>query len=205
MPSTDPHASVVDDRVSIYEIVQRERVARDMQQWDELSACYSEDSEVDISWFKGTGREFALASGKMAAGGLFTFHQMGPTITEIRGRRALAGTGCAIHLLGLVDDVEVTVIGQGRLYSRVERISEQWLVSGLRVAYLSDLMVPVNPSRAPRVDASELAQFRSSYRCISFLLSQYGIAPRQDLPGMDRPATIASLLEAEQAWLHQDL
>ena len=48
-------------RGEIIELVQRERRARDMQQWDELVSCYSPESEVEISWFKGSGAEFAAA------------------------------------------------------------------------------------------------------------------------------------------------
>ena len=43
------------DRVEIQELVQRERLARDLQQWDVMAAAYHPDAVVDISWFSGTG------------------------------------------------------------------------------------------------------------------------------------------------------
>ncbi len=190
------------DRVAIAELVQRERIARDMWQWEELAACYNADSRVDISWFTGSGAEFAAASAKMAVGGLRTFHQMSPTVTQIRGNRALADTGCAVHLLSDVDGVDVVVISHARLRSRVERKTSEWLLSGLRVVYVQDMMIPLDPSQRPRLDPAKLTGYRASYRFMCFLLSQRGYAPKNSLPGTDRPDTVTTLLDAEVAWLH---
>jgi len=191
------------DRVAIIEIVQRERVARDMQRWAELAHCYNPDSYVDISWFKGTGAAFAAASEKMAGGGLRTFHQMGPTIVKIKRNRALTETGCAIHLLVEVDRVEVDVIGHARLYARVERQPSDWLLSGFRVVYIQDLLVPLDPTHVPKIDSAVLATYRPSYRFVSFVLARSGHPPRSDLPGLDKPAIVEALSKAEETWLNE--
>ena len=145
------------DRVAIYELVQRERSARDLERWEEMAACYNADSEVDISWFRGSGAAFVAASKKIATTSMRSFHQMGSTVAAIKGNRALAETGCAIHLIGKVDGIEVDVTGQARMYSRVERKTDRWLLSGLRVLYINDGMVPLDPTRSPQLDAARLA------------------------------------------------
>ena len=188
-------------RGEIIELVQRERLARDMQQWDELVSCYSPASEVEISWFKGSGAEFAAASARMMSGALQTFHQMSPTVTRIKGDRALADSGCAIHVMGKLDGIEVNVIAQARVWSRVERVVGNWLMASLRVVYVRDVMIPVDPTRVPTLDQAKLASYRPSYRFVSFMLASHGMKTRDDLPGTDEPETVSVLRNAEEAWL----
>ncbi len=189
-------------RGEICELVQRERLARDMQQWEELVSCYSAESEVEISWFRGSGAEFAAASARMMSGPLQTFHQMGPTVTRISGNRALADSGCAIHLLGKVDDIDVNVIAQARMWSRVERKNDHWLLSSLRVVYLRDVMIPVDPTRVPTLSQVESTSYRPSYRFVSFMLAYHGMKTRNDLPGTDQPETVNRLRKTEETWLN---
>lgn len=189
------------DRIAIYELVQRERSARDLERWDEMAACYNSDSDVDISWFRGTGADFVAASKKMVTTSLRSFHQMGPTVVRIEANRALAETGCAIHLLGKVGNIDVDVVGQARMYSRVERKSDEWLLSGLRVMYISDCMLPLDPTRSPKLDPARLTRYRASYRFISYLLAENGITSRTDLPGTDQRESVETLWRGEEQWL----
>jgi SnoaL-like domain len=181
------------DRIAIYELVQRERSARDLERWDEMAAYYNVDSDVDISWFRGTGAAFVAASKKMVTTSLRSFHEMGPTVVTIKENRALAETGCAIHLIGNVGDIEVDVTGQARMYSRVERKSDEWLLSGLRVLYISDCMVPLDPTRSPKLDPARLIQY---------LLGENGHTSRTDLPGTDQRESVEALWKAEEQWLN---
>ncbi len=190
------------NRVAIIEIVQRERIARDMLQWQELADCYNDDSSIDISWFKGNGKEFARASEKMAVGGTKTFHMMSPTSVRINGNRAMASSGAAVHVLGNVDGVDVDVISYARLYARVAREGSQWLHSGFRAVYITDMMVPLDPTRAPHLDQSLTAKLRPSYRYLAYMLAKNGHPVGDHLAGMDRPDTVKAMLDGEEAWLH---
>ena len=174
-----------------------------MQRWDELADAYSETSEVDISWFRGTGRAFAEASRVMAGSGLRTFHQMGPTIVEIEGNRALAETGCAIHAIGTVGGAPADIVSYSRLFERVRRVNRRWLLETLQIVYIQDMILPLNPSQVPVIDPAALEGYRSSYRFLSFLLAQTGRQPRADLPGVDRPDLVEKLVASNRKWLHQ--
>jgi len=191
------------DRVAICELVQREGAARDMQRWDQLAASYTEASDIDISWFRGTGNAFADASRKMANRGLRTFHQMGPTIVEIRGDRALAETGCAIHAICTFMGAGADVVGYSRLFERVQRVAGEWLIASLQMVYIQDMLLPLNPSQVPQIDSGKLAGYRISYQFLSFMLAHAGHVPRTDLPGVDRPETVSSLIQQNQVWLQQ--
>lgn len=192
-------------RSAICELVQRERSARDLERWDEMAAYYNSDSDVDISWFRGTGADFVAASKKLVTTSLRSFHVMGPTVVTIKANRALAETGCAIHLIGKVGDIEVDVVGQARMYSRIERKNDVWLLSGLRMLYISDCMVPLDPTRSPKLDPARLIQYRASYRFISYLLAENGRTSRADLPGIDQRESVETLWQAEEQWLNLPL
>ena len=191
------------DRVEIQELVQRERLARDLQQWDVMAAAYHPDAVVDISWFSGTGPEFVAASRKAAERGLLSFHQMGPTVTTIAGARALAESGAAIHVVGKLDGAEVDVVSHARLFARAERRTDRWLLAGFRILYLQDMIVPLNPSHVPKIDPAEAAKFRASYRYLAYMLAAIGLPPRDTLPGVDRPETAKALQDGETAWLQR--
>jgi len=199
---TDQNAQEQMDRIDIQQIILRERIARDMHRWEELAACFTVDSRVEMSWFTGTGAEFAEASAKLAAGGgLSTFHEVGPAFIDIRGDRALANSGMTLHLNVHVGGADVGLVGYVRMLQRLERLDDRWLVAGLRSVYVHDSIVPMNPSLVPRIDQVALGKLRPSYRYLSYLLNQKGQATRDDLPGMDRPETFSKLAAADDAWL----
>ena len=106
---------------AIDSLIQRERIARDAGRWDEMAGCYHPDSRVEVSWFQGSGREFAERSRNIAGGKVYTFHQMSPAVVTLNGRRALADTGCSVHGLTDLDGVEVDIVSHSRLLWRALR------------------------------------------------------------------------------------
>ena len=200
-PSTTTISAQI-DRVAITDLIGRERWARDSGDWETLARCYSTDSLVDISWFRGTGAEFAEAGARMASR-MFSFHEIGATIVDIRGDRALGDTACSIHLIGELGGVGVDVMGYVRNRTRARREGGRWLLAGLGTIYIHDVIVPLNPSQVPSIAPETLASFRRSYRSLSHMLVSHGLPARDDLAGVDRPETVASLLARENAWLNE--
>jgi hypothetical protein len=188
------------DRMEIEDIVRRERLARDMQRWADLEACYNDDSYIDISWFQGSGAAFARA-GALMASKMLSFHQLGPTVTTISGNRALTDTGITIHLISEIEKVEVDCVGFCRSLGRIERKADKWLMAGHRVIYMHDWLIPTISNRMPVLDEARLGRYRPSYRFLSYMLEMRGLPARADLPGVDRPDTVATLLAGENLWL----
>ena len=75
------------------------------------------------------------------------------------------------------------------------------MIAGLRGLYVHDMFVPTNPSQVPAIAPERLAQYRRSYRCLSYMLDTLGLVPRHDLPGIDQPDGVRALVAAEEAWL----
>ena len=189
------------DENLIDNLIQRERTARDTARWQDMADCYSSDSSVDVSWFQGSGKDFAKLSSEMAGGAIYTFHMMCPAVVTLKADRALAETGCAIHGLAELEGVEIDIVSHSRLLWRVQRQGPDWIIAGMRAYYLSDAIVPADPTQIPKIDHGLFAGLRRSYRSIAYVMAKSGFPVRDDLPGIDKPQTVAFLRSQEEQWL----
>jgi hypothetical protein len=192
------------DRAAVADVIQRERAARDGRRWAEMAVCYHPDALVDVSWFRGSGEAFVEASRVVASGPTLSFHSMSPALVTINDDRALAETACTLHGMTELDGIDVALVGYTRLLWRARRSGDRWLIAGLRAMYLSDMLLPRNPSRVPQIDDDALRTFRPSYKYLSYLITKSGRTIQDDLPGIDRPESVAALRAAEQQWLERN-
>ncbi len=189
------------DRAAVTDLLQRERTARDGYAWDEMASCYHPDSRIEVSWFQGSGASFTEASRNNAARGRFSLHHIGACVVTVKDDRAAADMGCQVLGFNTLDGADVCVVSHARLIWRAQRLDGRWLIAGLRMIYLRDAMQACNPSRVPVLDEAELSRYRTSYRYLSYLLARSPNPPDSDLPGIDRPETVAILREGEAKWL----
>ena len=189
------------DRLAIADLIYRERWARDNHMWEEMVASYHPDSLVEISWFKGTGAKFVELSRGAVREGTINFHVMSPAIVTVNGDRAIAETPATLRNFFQVDGVDGSIEAFVKLLWRALRTETGWLIAGLRVIYVRDLLHACNPAKPPHFDQDRLDQFRLSYRYMSYHLTRLGLNPRDDLPGEDRPETVRELRGAETQWL----
>ena len=199
------------DRLAIAEIILRERTARDSALWEEMSSYYHPESEVEVSWFRGSGEEFVQRTKaqydatrtRSDEADRINFHEMGAAVVTVRNDRAIAETACTLHSFFPLDGVACKNTGFVRLMWRALRLNGNWLIAGLRCMYIRDLITPCNPSQVPHIEQAELDRYRPSYRFTSYHLSRLGLNPKDDLPGTDRPETIVLLRQEARAWLDQ--
>ena len=189
------------DRIAITDLIMRERVARETGNWAQEAACYDPNATIAVSWFKGSGAEFVEAARKPRSALDFNFDSMSPAVITIKSKRAIADTACAVHESSVLHDVEVIMTSYTRLLWRVQLLHGKWLIVGLRGIYVRDQLVPSNPDRVPKLDESRLALYRPSYRYLSYMLASRGAVPLDNLPGVDRPETVAALRAGELKWL----
>lgn len=188
------------DKQAVAELILAERLARDIQDWPAMRASYHPDSFVDVSWFQGSGSAFVDASIENAKQGQVNFHVMSPPVVMVNGTRAVAETLCTLRNFSDHDGVEVSYEGFLRVLWRAVK-DETWLIQGLRCIYIRDILYACDPSKPPRLDARIIGTYRQSYRYLSDYLARRGLSPRDDLPGEDRPETVADLRAAERCWL----
>ncbi len=190
------------DRQLITELAQGEWARRDARQWDRLLDCYHPDARVVVTWFDGSAEEFVQRSRDPAhAGRGRTVHQLGPSLVELDGDRALVDTACAILIRRHVEGVACDVTAYCRHRSRVERLDGQWRLHSLVGVYYKNTLTPVVPGTAPKLDTDRLSRYRPSYDFQCYYREQQGEPVFSNRPGLDRPDLIEKLETADSAWL----
>lgn len=188
------------DITAITQLVVRERESRDLCIWNRMADCFFEDSLVDISWFKGTGKEFVVASKGMYERGMRAKHRLGPVLVTRNGDRAVATLSGIIDIPQSINGVELTLSSHALFLYRVEKRSGEWGLMSFGAIYRRDELIPVTPGQSFNIATEELAGYRPSYRNLSWSLAQTGYAVNNDLPGEDRPETVAAIMQEIFSW-----
>lgn len=195
------------DRIAISQLVLRERMARESHDFDAEEACFTPDATVEVSWFKGSAKDFVGAARKAHASGrqarLTSFDSLGPPVVWINGSRAIADGGCTIRQVLALGGADACMTSFTRILWRLREGADGWRIDRMSCVYIHDTLEAVVPKRIPQIDHTKLATFRPSYRNLSYVLDALGVPIRDDLPGLDRPDQVAALREAEHAWLAQ--
>lgn len=191
------------DMTAIADLVQRERLWRDRDDWDAMRSAYTDDARLRVTWFEGTIDEYIQQSRDPVwdSASSQSKHRLSPTVVTLDGDRALAETTALVELRVEVDGVLVDLVISVRLLSRVVRTAEGWKLAGLDAIYEKDTMIPVHPADRLTVSARDTACYRGSYRFLAY--SAGGHLP-DDIPGDDRPALVTALYDDAGAWLHSD-
>jgi hypothetical protein len=184
------------DTVTISQLIVREREARDQGRWKTMRECFHSDALIRISWITGNADEFVNGSIDMAKRGVLAKHRLGPVLVHRNRDRAIATLGGIIDIPVTLDGVEAQLSSHARFFYRVERREGQWKLAGFEAVYVRDELVPCVPGQTLSISAEALASFRKSYRLLSYVLSRNSYRVNSDLPGEDRPQTVAAL-EAE--------
>jgi hypothetical protein len=189
------------DKQAIRELVRLERFWRDQLEWDKLASAYTEDSVVHVSWFKGTGREFAEASRREHARGIQSKHLIFPTEVRVRGDRALVESPAQLHLRGELGGVEYDLTAHIRFFSRVRRTAAGWRLVTFDAIYVKDSILPVNPSERLNVDDEKLRHARPSYRLLAYTAASRGHQIDPELLGDDHPEALRTFYRDAERWL----
>ncbi|SFO84901.1 nuclear transport factor 2 family protein [Amycolatopsis rubida] len=133
----------------ISEVVLLERTARDTARWDLMASAFAPGAKVELSWFSGTGEEFAAASRRMHERGSRSFHTLGAVSSQVVGDRALASENCTVHTTATLAGVELNLASHGRLFQRLLRTGGEWRISELTMLYCQDVVTLANPADDP--------------------------------------------------------
>jgi hypothetical protein len=179
----------VQDKLAIRELIDNWAVWRDSFQWDAFRTVWHKEGRMWATWFQGTYEEFIAANIAGYAKGVRIYHFLGGTSIDLKKKRAIAQTKMSISQRANVDGVECDVICIGRFYDFLEKRKGQWGLVWRRLTYEKDQIVPVDPAKAPKLDQKLLARFPVGYRHLAYLQTKVGYKVKDDMPGVDGPAT----------------
>lgn len=190
------------DREELFDLVRRERFARDQRRFDVMRECFHADAYVRTSWYEGRGGEAYVEAtrefmGKVGNGKHWVF----PAFARFAGDRATVESPAMIFSRTRLDGVEVDFHVFCRFFSRAVRVEGNWKLMSFEVLFERDVMKPINPSQTLPVDWSRLETLRPSYKFLAWIQQSRGIVVNPDLLGDDRPEELATFHEGEDRWL----
>jgi hypothetical protein len=188
------------DRLAIRELVENWAVWRDARQWERFRTVWHDDGRMMATWFQGTADEFIKVSEEGYARGVRILHFLGGMSIDVQGARAVAQTKMTISQRAPVENVLCDVLCTGRFYDFLEKRSGRWGLVLRQPIYEKDLLFPVDPSAAPKLDQQLLQQFPEGYRHLAYLQAKIGYDVKRDMPGLDGPE-VEALYARGARWL----
>ncbi|KAL2784640.1 hypothetical protein BJX64DRAFT_286420 [Aspergillus heterothallicus] len=185
----------------IKSLLVRERYYRDTNQWEKLRSSYHPDASrthIDITWFQGDIDGFVAGSRAMATGGTGALHSISPVEVHLNGDKAVTESTGTVAVRFDYEGRSFDSVTGTRFISKLERVSGQWKLLSLEAIYTRDAITPVLPGGGEVVLPVE---GRESYKCLSWVLGLRGFKIKQDLPGVDDPASAARVMDEAMAWL----
>ena len=198
-----PDQSALADKIAITELIGLERLWRDLGEWDNVSAAYTDDAVIKTSWFEGSPAEFAAKSKEMADRGRHGKHPLVPVYVLIHGDRALVESRSEIQNRLPVDGVLVDMVQFVRFVSRVRRTPAGWRLVSFEGVYEKGTIAAVDPAQPVPLIWSDVERVssRASYQLHAWGMSLRGYAIPDDLLGDDRPEALAEFYAAQTRWL----
>nr|WP_295468026.1 nuclear transport factor 2 family protein [Mesorhizobium sp.] len=190
------------DREELFDLVRRERFARDQRRFDVMRDCFHPDAYVRTSWYDGRGGEAYVEATREFMGRVGNGkHWVFPAFAQIAGDRATVESPAMIFSRTRLDNVEVDFHVFCRFFSRAVRVEGVWKLMSFEVLFERDVMKPVNPSERLPVDWSRLETLRPSYKFLAWIQQSRGVVVNPDLLGDDRPVELAAFHAGEDRWL----
>jgi hypothetical protein len=203
-PDTDKRLRAMLDREELFDLVRRERFARDQRRFDVMRDCFHDDAYVRTSWYDGHGGEaYVEATRKWMSKTGNGKHWVFPAYARLAGDKATVESPAMIFNRAMLDGVAIDFHVFCRFFSRAVRVDGAWKLLTFEVLFERDIMRPVNDAEKLPVDWLVLKTLRPSYCFLAYMQLSRGIKVNQDLLGDDRPEELDAFHKGEDAWLAQ--
>lgn len=191
------------DRENLFDLVRRERFARDQRRFDVMADCFHENAWVRTSWYDGIGGQAYVDSTKQRMGpaGPGGKHWVFPAYAKIVGDRATVESPAKIFSRGEWGGVQADMHQYCRFFSRAVRQNEQWKLLTFHVLWEWSELRPAIPGQVPQLDLELLAKLRPSYQHLSYAAEIRGRTVNPNLLGDDRWGELVAFHEHEDEWL----
>lgn len=202
MPDQSSRLNAMLDREELFDLVKRERFARDQRRFDVMAECFTDDAWVRTSWYDGVGGD-AYVKATMSRMGPkdFSKHWVFPAYARINGDRALVESPAKIFNRIQIGGIEADFHAYSRFFSRAKKQNGEWRLASFHVFFEKDELRPVIPGQVPQFEPELLAQMRPSYRFLGYYQTKRGVKLNMNLFGDDRFDDILAFHKGEDEWL----
>jgi len=188
------------DRAQIRDLIESWALWRDAGLWDRLRTVWHDDGRMMATWFQGGADAFIAASRESFARGVRSQHNLGGSVIDIAGDRAVAQTKMAILHRAPIEGVLCDFTCIGRFYDFFEKRAGRWGLVLRQPIYEKDRIDPVDLATRPALDPDLLARFPEGYRHLAYLQTRHGYTVKPDMPGLAGPE-LDALYRRGAAWL----
>lgn len=190
------------DREELYDLVRRERFARDQRRFDVMRDCFHDNAYIRTSWYDGRGGEaYVEATRKWMGATGNSKHWVFPAYARVADDRATVESPATIFNRAKLEGVEVDFFVFCRFFSRAVRVDGVWKLLSFHVFFERDILHAVNAEEKLPIDWPLLATLRTSYRFLAYVQLTRGVKVNPDLLGDDRPEELNKFHEGEERWL----
>jgi len=190
------------DREELFDLVKRERFARDQGRFDVMRDCFTDDAYVRTSWYDGHGGQaYVDATMKLMGRSRRGKHWVFPAFAKINGDRATVESPAKIFGRATLHDVEVDYHVYSRFFSRAVKQNGNWKLKTFHVLWERDELRPAVLGETVPLDKTLLASMRPAYRYIGYIQTMRGVKVNQNLLGDDRLEELEAFHAGEDAWL----
>lgn len=194
------------DRHALFDLVKRERFARDQRRFGVMAECFHENAWVRTTWYDGVGGQAYVDSTRELLGDrndkeFSGKHWVFPAMARVDGDRALVESPAKIFLRRELGGIQVDIHAYCRFFSRAVRQEGQWKLLSFHVLFEWDELRPVRAGEIPELDEELLASIRPSYRFLGYAQTVRGVNLNPNLLGDDRWDDLVEFHAGEDAWL----
>jgi hypothetical protein len=190
------------DRENLFDLVRKERFARDQRRFDVMAECFHKNAWVRTTWYDGLGGQAYVDASRDKMGPTdFSKHWVFPAFARINGDRATVESPAKIFNRIEIGGIEADFHAYTRFYSRAVRENGQWKLLTFHVFFEKDELRPVFAGQAPKLDEKILAKVRPSYRFLGYYQITKGVNLNMNLLGDDRWDELVAFHKREDEWL----
>ncbi len=197
-------------RQELFDLVRRERFARDQRRFDVMAECFHENAWVRTTWYDGIGGQAYVDSTRELMGdspsGPTTGgkHWVFPAYAEVNGDRANIESPAKIFGRREMGGISVDVHTYCRFFSRAVNQHGQWKLLTFHVLFEWDELRPSVAGQVPELDQELLAKMRPSYQFLGYAQAKRGVNLNLNLLGDDRWDDLVAFHKREDEWLAGD-
>jgi hypothetical protein len=193
------------DRQELFDLVKRERFARDQRRFDVMADCFHENAWVRTTWYDGIGGQaYVDATSQSMRNSRGGKHWVFPAFAQINGDRATVESPAKIFGRREFGGIEADIHTYCRFYSRAVRQNGTWKLLTFHVLFEWDELRPAIPGQVPELDHELLASLRPTYRYLGYAQVKRGVNLNHNLLGDDRWDDLVAFHKRESDWLAGD-
>jgi len=199
------------DRQELFDLVRRERFARDQRRWDVMAECFHPNAWVRTTWYDGIGGQAyvdatraLMGESPSRTGVPSSKHWVFPAVAEVHGDRATVESPAEIFSRGQIGGVLADTHTFCRFFSRAIRQDGRWRLLTFHLLLEWSELRSAIPGQVPEIDLDLLATLRPSYQWLGYAQALRGVTIDPDLLGDDRWDELVAFHEREAAWLAGD-